>query len=71
MTDEELRTLVREEVARQVAAMTTPVPQAASARILRDPSHARFSLPAADGGVCIIEPQVMCTHCGYCKSYGH
>jgi hypothetical protein len=22
-------------------------------------------------GPCIIEPAVMCTHCGYCKSYGH
>ena len=22
-------------------------------------------------GPCLIEPAVMCNHCGYCKSYGH
>jgi len=22
-------------------------------------------------GLCIIEPSVRCTHCGYCQSYGH
>jgi hypothetical protein len=22
-------------------------------------------------GACIIEPSVRCTHCGYCRSYGH
>jgi len=32
-----------------------------------------FILPAgSDGdGPCLIEPAVMCNHCGYCKSYGH
>jgi len=36
-------------------------------------SHAMFILPAgSDGdGPCLIEPAVMCNHCGYCKSYGH
>jgi hypothetical protein len=70
MTEEELRTLVRDEVARQVAAMAA-VPAPSVARVLRDPSHARFTLPAAEGGACIVEPHVMCSHCGYCKSYGH
>ena len=31
--------------------------------------------PYANGsdadGPCIIEPAVMCNHCGYCKSMGH
>ena len=22
-------------------------------------------------GSCVIEPSVPCTHCGYCRSYGH
>ena len=74
MTEEQLRALVREEVARQLAGTSsTAMPAAApsAVRALNDPSHARFLLPAADGGLCIIEPRVMCTHCGYCKSYGH
>jgi hypothetical protein len=30
-------------------------------------------LPAGSetGGACLIEPLVRCTHCGYCRSYGH
>ena len=36
-------------------------------------SHSMFVLPpgADTDGPCIIEPAVSCTHCGYCKSYGH
>jgi hypothetical protein len=32
-----------------------------------------FTVPSgADAdGPCIIEPAVMCNHCGYCKSMGH
>jgi hypothetical protein len=32
-----------------------------------------FVLPVGsdDDGPCLIEPAVMCNHCGYCKSYGH
>ena len=33
-------------------------------------SHLMFVLPAGDSA-CLIEPAVACTHCGYCKSYGH
>lgn len=22
-------------------------------------------------GMCIIEPSVRCTHCGYCQTFGH
>ena len=37
------------------------------------PSHGVFTLPAGSDleGPCLIEPAVLCTHCGYCKSYGH
>jgi hypothetical protein len=37
------------------------------------PSHGLFVLPAGgdSDGPCLIEPAVMCNHCGYCKSYGH
>jgi len=76
MTEQELRALVRTAIAR-VRSGTVP-PPASGGRVLLDPadqhaSHAMF--PVASGadqdGPCIIEPAVPCTHCGYCKSFGH
>lgn len=83
MTEQELRALVREAIARHMgrtahgpSAGGLPADEAgtASSGLVRDhASHALFLLPAdAEGdGACIIEPAVSCTHCGYCKSYGH
>jgi hypothetical protein len=31
----------------------------------------QVSTGADADGPCMIEPAVACTHCGYCKSYGH
>ena len=77
MTEQELRALVREAIARHVggAAATASVrhqpPGPGPAHV--DASHGMFRI--LDGsqtdGPCIIEPAVMCNHCGYCKSYGH
>ncbi|HZT78108.1 MAG TPA: hypothetical protein VFA27_15750 [Vicinamibacterales bacterium] len=41
-----------------------------------DAGRAAFALlPLPRGGdadgMCIIEPSVRCTHCGYCQTYGH
>jgi hypothetical protein len=74
MTEQELRALVRDAIAKHAAAAHTSEPQLArttSARL--HPSHALIALPAgSDGdGLCIIEPAVSCNHCGYCKSLGH
>jgi hypothetical protein len=86
MTEQELRQLVRETIARVGSASI-----GAASPILRNPAgpasvHAAFALlnvpSGADGsssggvssggdGPCIIEPAVPCNHCGYCKSYGH
>ena len=80
MTEQELRALVREAIARHASS--------AAARSTADPTRAvglmgtpgrlhssqsMFSVPSgSDGdGVCIIEPAVACNHCGYCKSLGH
>ena len=86
MTEQELRALVREAIARHTAGLggvASPgaysgVPaQAGSSNPMRlvqhHASHALFVLPAgADmDGPCLIEPAVPCNHCGYCKSYGH
>ena len=75
MTEQELRALVRQAIARHTGAQPfgggriSAGPPAWSS----DPAHAMFVVPSgADGdGPCIIEPAVMCNHCGYCKSLGH
>ena len=75
MNEQELRRLVREAVARHVGASAGEPdrpPVSAVARL--HASHGMFALLAAGAdtdGPCLIEPAVMCNHCGYCKSYGH
>ncbi len=79
MTEQELRALVRTAIARaQGGAGRAPshlAPSDAPSH-LSHPSHpSHLTLPVASGadieGPCIIEPAVMCNHCGYCKSLGH
>lgn len=79
MTDNELRQMVRESIARHLGTASAGSPRPAppepgSAAGCR--AHASHTLlPLARGGdgdgVCLIEPAVRCTHCGYCVSYGH
>jgi hypothetical protein len=73
MNEQELRTLVREAIARHSGGATQPASGAVPAFFHMHASHGMFTLPAgADtDGPCLIEPAVMCNHCGYCKSYGH
>jgi hypothetical protein len=72
MTEQELRALVRDAIARQ-AGRSVGVTHAPAPMLRFHPSHGLFMLPAGSDtdGPCIIEPSVTCTHCGYCKSYGH
>jgi hypothetical protein len=74
MSEQELRRLVREAIARHggVSAREYAQPQGGAVLHLHA-SHGMFMLPAgADmDGPCLIEPAVMCNHCGYCKSWGH
>lgn len=66
MTEDELRALVRDAIARRqpVASEPSPVHHASHAMFVKMPS-------GGDAGACVIEPNVPCTHCGFCKSYGH
>jgi hypothetical protein len=69
MDEDLLRSLVREAVARHLGRapdlpLVAPLPRHASHQLLPLP-------PATDDGSCVIEPSVRCTHCNYCKSYGH
>jgi hypothetical protein len=84
MTEQELRQLVRSVIAGQQsiqapsatvswrsASAGPPDPTVIPLPIVRDhASHAQFVIPAP-GDACVIEPSVVCNHCGYCKSYGH
>jgi hypothetical protein len=77
MTEDDLRALVRDAVARHVAASGgdaahahaggpgVPAPGV-------HPSFGRYLLPRDpnDGGACLIEPSVKCNHCGFCLSHG-
>lgn len=83
MTEDDLRHLVRQAIARVKSAPApshfAPAPSllapsdapSHSARLA--PSHMMFTVPSGSDtdGPCIIEPSVMCNHCGYCKSMGH
>lgn len=73
MTEESLRLLVREAIARQLGAARDAAPQAPGLRRPSHASHAMFVLPSGGDaeGPCLIEPSVMCNRCGYCKSFGH
>jgi hypothetical protein len=75
MTEEELRALVREAVARHLGAARGTVPAGGGppVAVREHASHALFAVPAGAevDGPCIIEPTVTCNHCGYCKSMGH
>ena len=77
MTEQELRALVRDAIAKANVggAKAPPYVPGVEAGLKTGgyvASHAMFTLPPGDPeGRCIIEPGVACNHCGYCKSYGH
>ena len=70
MTEHELRLLVRDAIARQMSGAPERAPEMVPATFLPNASFGQFSVPSGTDA-CIIEPSVPCTHCGYCKSYGH
>lgn len=75
MTEDDLRALVREAVSRHLGAAAPPAAPAGGPGVPAPgvhPSFGRYLLPRdpGDGGRCLIEPAVKCTHCGYCQSHG-
>ena len=81
MTEDDLRALVRQAVARHLTASSVdraaggaPGPGTPAAGVCPSfgPSFGRYLLPRepGDGGACLIEPAVKCTHCGFCQSHG-
>jgi hypothetical protein len=83
MTEQELRSLVREAIERHLGrpgvanrARAVAPPERLSARppLHQHASHVVLTvIPGSDmdDGMCVIEPAVKCNHCGFCQSYGH
>jgi hypothetical protein len=71
ISEQELRAMVRDAIARSGAA--PPVEPDPVRAFSLHASHGRLPLPSGgDGdGPCLIEPAVLCNHCGYCLSFGH
>ena len=70
MTDEEIRTVVRQVLAARGVPQALPL-QAMSARPHSSHLHLRMVIPTEPGSPCVIEPAVGCNQCGYCVSHGH
>jgi hypothetical protein len=83
MTDDELRALVRDAIARHLGQGQTVDESSPAGRPAHDarpappwrahPSFGKLLVSSGDqdGGACLIEPSVECNHCGFCQSYGH
>lgn len=78
MNDQELRALVRAAVERHLGGQaagrslqTEPYPQPATRSPLPDASHYVYVSVVNTSDACVIEPDVPCNHCNYCKSHGH
>jgi hypothetical protein len=78
MTDQELRELVRDSIAKQLGGgHVRPHQREVAGPTMIDSrlhaSHAVYQITrdAGDSEPCIIEPSVPCNHCNYCKSHGH
>lgn len=74
MTEQELRALVRQAIAYHLhdrGAAGQPRRDAPVTLYRNHPSQAMFTLPGDPGGACLVEPAAPCTHCGFCRTYGH
>jgi hypothetical protein len=79
MREQELRALVRDAVARHLGGRSeSPVARADSgvtpvtSRETRDhASHGVYITIVNPDNACVIEPNVSCNHCNYCRSHGH
>ena len=78
MTDDELRAVVRDAVQRHIGGRVSPPASSAPTIVSSDEpawrhhaSHAQYLTVINVGDACVIEPDVECNHCGYCKSHGH
>jgi hypothetical protein len=75
ISEQELRAMVRDAIARHGLGPAAPHAQLPTSRAAGH-SHASHGLLTVvtggdPDGQCLIEPAVKCSHCGYCLSLGH
>ena len=77
MTDDELRLVIRGAIQRHLQA-GVPAPAAPAVQVVRrEPvaasmSFAQYRIERAAGDtMCVVEENVQCNHCGFCKCHGH
>ena len=73
MDDQEIRSIVRDAIARHVRREAAALPRPDVPFDRHHVSHLLLPLPRGtdgDGG-CLTEPSAHCTHCGFCQSFGH
>jgi hypothetical protein len=65
VTEDEIRTVIRDVLAARGLSPSPPAPPHAS--------FVRLTMvtPTVAGSPCVIEPAVGCNQCGYCVSLGH
>jgi hypothetical protein len=79
MNEQDVRALVREAIERHLGRPgqgARSEGQGVSPTTLHPshPSHIILNVASGgevDDGMCVIEPRVRCSHCGFCQSYGH
>ncbi len=76
MNEDQLRSLIRDAVARHLggrsdAAHAAATPGAVAPVSVQHVSHALYLALPGGGDGCLIEPAVPCNHCGFCQSHGH
>jgi hypothetical protein len=75
VTEDELRSLIREAIQKHLHFRSAEAPQELPERRRTTPASISFGQyqleRAADDTMCLIEPAVRCNHCGFCKCHGH
>jgi hypothetical protein len=78
VNEQELRALVRSSVSRRLAerqasgpAPIAPAGANGPAAWQQHPSHHIYVTIVNSDDACVIEPNVACHHCGFCKSHGY
>ena len=71
MNEQELRSMIRESIARHLSSGGSQAD--AQPAYLAHAAFVRLPLVRSgdEDGACLIEPTVRCNHCGYCQSFGH
>jgi hypothetical protein len=73
VNDDEIRALVREAIQKHLGPGTSgTLGTSGTPGTVQLLSFSRYQVQRiGDDGMCLIEPAVRCSHCGYCECHGH